>query len=126
MIEKIKILVKLQELDIILKEAQIVHGDGKDTNVLEAKVTSLRKDIDGNTLSRYDRLVRQGVAVVQEMNGMCLGCNLSIPIGDLNRIQSQKIDPICPNCGKFLVTTQVRDAMISESASEKECICPGK
>ena len=126
MTEKIKSLIKLQELDIILKEARIVHGTEKDTEIIEEKVALIRKEIDGNTLSRYDRLVNQGVAVVQEMNGMCLGCNLSIPVGDLNRIQSKKMDPICPNCGKFLVTTQVREALISEDAEEKECLCPEK
>ena len=105
MLEKIKLLLELQELDIILAEARIVHKHEKNTEAVKEKVNSLRKKIDVPILSRYDRLTKQGLAVVQEMNGMCLGCNLTIPVGDLNRIKTEKMDPICPNCGKFLATS---------------------
>ena len=103
MLEKIKLLMKLQELDIIIAEAKIVHRKEKNTDSIKKKIESIREQLDTIMLSRYDRLVRQGLAVVQEMNGMCLGCNLSIPVGDLNRMKTQKMEAICPNCGKFLV-----------------------
>ena len=120
MLETIKLLVKLQELDLILAEVKIVHKKEKNTDSIKEKVKSIREQIDLMILSRYDRLARQGLAVVQEIDGRCLGCNLSIPVGDLNRIKAQKMDSICPNCGKFLVITSVREEIIRETKTESD------
>ena len=108
-LETIKLLVELQELDIILAEAKIVHKDEKRFDTVCEKKESMRNQLDLNTLSRYDRLIKQGLAVVQEINGMCMGCNLTIPVGDRNRILNQKAEPVCQNCGKFVVVSQVMD-----------------
>ena len=105
MSNQIELLLELQEMDIILAEAKIVHGEGKKSESVGDKMSSIRRLIDENTLVRYDRLIRQGLAVVQEKNSMCRGCNLSIPVGDLNRIRAEKTDPNCPNCGRFLVVS---------------------
>ncbi len=102
MLEKMKSLFELQELDLILKEARIVHGKEVDSDSILEKISKIREKIDGETLSRYDRLIKQGLGVVQLRNGMCLGCNLSIPIGDINRMNVGNMDPICPNCGIFI------------------------
>ena len=102
MLDKIKSLIELQELDLVLKEAHIVHGKEIDTESIRDKVAIIREGIDKQTLSRFDRMIKQGVSVVQLRNGMCLGCNLSIPIGDINRMKVGNMDPICPNCGKFI------------------------
>lgn len=118
MLEEIKLLLRLQELDIILAEARIVHKIEKNTEVVKEKVNLLREKIDLTTLSRYDRLTKQGLAVVQEMNGMCLGCNLSIPVGDLNRIRIGKMEPSCPNCGKFLAIAALVEEMINDTETE--------
>ena len=117
MLEEIKLLLKLQELDIILAEARIVHKNEKNTDLVKEKVDSLREKIDESILSRYDRLTKQGLAVVQEMNGMCLGCNLSIPVGDLNRIRTGKMEPSCPNCGKFLAIAPLVKEIINDSTA---------
>ena len=101
--EKIEILLELQELDIILRETKIVHQKDVDSESIRIKLASLRSRIDAQTLSRYDRLIKQGLSVVQLRGGMCLGCNLSIPVGDINRIKANNAEPICPNCGKFVV-----------------------
>jgi len=102
MLEKIKILLELQELDLILKEAKIVHRREVNSESIEIKLEKLRENIDIQTLSRYDRMNQKGLCVVHLKNGMCLGCNLSIPIGDINRMKSGNTEPICPNCGKFI------------------------
>lgn len=105
MLNKIKLLLELQELDIIVQEASIVHGKEQDSESIRARIQAIRTKLDPATLSRYDRLIKQGLTVVHEKNGMCMGCNLTIPVGDLNRIRSRKADSVCPHCGKFLAVT---------------------
>jgi predicted nucleic acid-binding Zn-ribbon protein len=103
MLNKIEILIEMQELDLILKEAKIVHQKDVDSESIRNKLEKLRNSIDAQTLSRFDRLIKQGLSVVQLRGGMCLGCNLSIPVGDINRIKANNAEPICPNCGKFVI-----------------------
>ena len=86
--------------------------------MVKEKTNRIREDIDSRTLSKYDRLIKQGLAVVQEINGMCMGCNLSVPVGDLNRIMSAKIEPICPNCGKFLAVANVIEDITKKEMGE--------
>ena len=105
MAEKLNLLLELQELDLVLKEAKIVHGEEPDTERLQERIAEIRSGLDVPTLSRYDRLISHGVSVVHEQSGMCMGCNLSIPVGDRNRIRSGKLEPICPHCGKFLIVS---------------------
>jgi predicted nucleic acid-binding Zn-ribbon protein len=96
-------LLDLQELDIVLAEARIVH-DNERTGELEQKIADLRASIDTDTLARYDRVRQQeGSSVVPIKSGMCMGCHLGVPQGDLNRMKSEKMSPNCPNCGRFLV-----------------------
>ena len=40
--------------------------------------------------------------VVSVKDGMCTGCYIMIPRGDLNRIAAGKADPVCPNCGTYI------------------------
>ncbi len=104
--ETVKRLLMLQELNITLKEAAIVHGDDleeQDTTLLNSRVAELRLQIPPELLSRYDRLSRQGLAVVKIHHGMCLGCNIGIARGDINRILAGKLEPVCPHCGKFVI-----------------------
>lgn len=112
MLEKITLLLQLQEIDITLAETKIVHGDDRDSETLVKKAHAIRQKIDPGTLSRYDRLIKQGSGIVQIKDGKCTGCNLTIAVGDVNRMISQKVDPICPHCGKFLVMSQIWDDLI--------------
>jgi len=104
--DTVDLLQKLQDLEIVLRESQIVHGNtgdegGRAQVDLEAK--ELRSEIDQATLARYDRMSRQGLCVVHERKGMCLGCNLAIPQGDLNRMIRGEMRPCCPHCDRFLI-----------------------
>ncbi len=109
--EKVKLLWQLQELDITLRESHIVHGkvhdNEKDVEEISEKVAKLRSEIDANMLSRYDRLIKQGVSVVHVNDGMCMGCYISIPVGDLNRMKSSTTEPACPHCGRFLMLEHI-------------------
>lgn len=102
--ETLKLLLELQELGITLNEARILHGDdAEDIAELKQREKELREKINVDTLARYDRLSRHGLGVVRIQGGMCMGCNMSIPQGDLNRMQKAAQESICPNCGRYLI-----------------------
>ncbi len=98
-------LLELQELEIILKESDILHRGKKpkEFDALEVRVNKLRDSIPASELRRYDGLRRGGPGVVREKAGICTGCNLNVPIGDLNRMRRGNAEWFCPNCGRFLL-----------------------
>lgn len=103
MIDTVRTLQKLQDLEITYREAVIMHGgQNANSDSLRASIDELRGLINADCLARYDRLSKHGLAVVQVVNNQCMGCNLSIPQGDMNRMRSSRSEPICPNCGVYL------------------------
>ncbi|MFT5130056.1 MAG: putative nucleic acid-binding Zn-ribbon protein [Rhodothermales bacterium] len=98
----IQILMRLQEIDIVLSEARIMHEGEEDTSELRDERDVLNEKVDAVILARYQRLIQRDVAVVHVRGGLCTGCYLAIPQGDLNRMRSNKLDPVCDNCGRFL------------------------
>lgn len=79
-----------------------MHGNSAALQVVEACITSIRQKLDMDVLSRYDRLSKAGAGVVVVKDGMCMGCNIMIPRGDLNRVQTGTAEPTCPNCGVYI------------------------
>ena len=102
MTDQIRLLLELQELGITLSESEILHGKQTETEELKQRQEDLRSQIDGDSLAKYDRLANLGLAVVEVKGNMCLGCHMSIPAGDLNRMIKNEATPACPNCGRFL------------------------
>jgi len=101
--DSIEPLKTLQELEITLQEADIVHGAATaEAQALRERIAALRAEINGDLLGRYDRLAKHGPAVVEVVKGLCMGCNLRIPQGDLNRMTTGKTEKICTNCGVFV------------------------
>ena len=100
-------LFELQELEITLQESHIVHGTLQPEKVtaIETKIAKLRKKIPASHLKRYDQFRKGGLAVVQEIAGVCTSCHLRIPIGDLGRMRRGEMVWACPNCGRFLLVT---------------------
>lgn len=99
---QIQQLYELQELEIVLAEGRIVHGEDAEMEKLDRQVAALRDRIEPLALARFDRLSQYGMAVVAVRGGMCLGCNITIPVGDLNRMRTGKAEPVCPHCGRFV------------------------
>jgi predicted nucleic acid-binding Zn-ribbon protein len=58
-------------------------------------------------LNRYERLRRRlgGVAVAHVDHGRCTGCNLALPVLELERVRSAAVDAVveCEQCGRILV-----------------------
>jgi predicted nucleic acid-binding Zn-ribbon protein len=99
-------LMNLQELELVRQESAIVHGKGagEKTADLDPEIAALRAKVAPVVLHRFDGYRRQhGAAVVRELGGVCLGCHLNVPQGDLNRMRREEIDWLCPNCGRFLL-----------------------
>lgn len=101
-------LLELQELEIVLEESHIVHGDSVLPAAVrvEGRVKALRQSVPPGKLRRYDALRRGGPAVVKEHGGSCGGCHLNVPRGDLNRMLRTEADWLCPNCGRYLLVAR--------------------
>ena len=102
-------LMDLQELEIVRQESAIVHGDDAATKTVELdpEIANLREQVPPAVLKRFDGYRRQqGVAIVREADGVCLGCHLNITQGDLNRMRREEMDWLCPNCGRFLLLSE--------------------
>lgn len=104
-VETVRLLKQLQEFEITLREARIVHGEVASLEAIEGSIANLRKLLNIDVLARYDRLSTIGPAVVDVHNGMCMKCNMQIPRGDLNRVLTGKGEPTCPNCGVYIFVT---------------------
>ena len=102
-------LMDLQELEIVRQESAIVHGAGVSVKTadLDPEIARLREGVPTSVLKRFDGYRRQqGVAIVREVDGVCLGCHLNVPQGDLNRMRREEMEWLCPNCGRFLLLSE--------------------
>ncbi len=96
-------LLKIQELEMVLKESAIVHSDKDiETGNLEEQIESLKNDVPERILNHFHKVKKNGLGIAQEIQGRCRACHMTIPVGNLNRIQSGKDEPKCPSCSVFL------------------------
>ena len=96
-------LLKIQELELVLKESAIVHEDKDlETAEIEKQISSLKSDVPEKILNHYEKFKKNGLGIAQEIDGRCRACHMTIPVGNLNRIQSGKDEPVCPNCGVYI------------------------
>ena len=100
-------LLELQDLEIVLEESHIVHGDSAlpSADQVEKRVQVLRQSVPPGELRRYAALRRGGPAVVKEQDGTCGGCHLNVNRGDLNRMLRLELEWLCPNCGRYLLVS---------------------
>ncbi len=69
---------------------------------LKEKRQRLAKDIDPQTLEIYRELRKQrGTAVARVQQGTCLGCRITLPVSDLQRVRGGSIVR-CGSCGRIL------------------------
>lgn len=103
--ELVESLLLLQELEIVLQESRIVHGDAalSATAPIHEQIVRVRESLPSHDLKRFDALRRTGAGVVRETGGVCSGCHLNVPKGDLNRMLRGEVEWVCPNCGRYLL-----------------------
>ena len=100
-------LLKIQELELVLKESAIVHPDKElETANLQAQIEALKAAIPELYIKHFDRVKKNGLGITQEMNGRCKACHISIPVGNLSRINNGSSEPKCPNCQIFIFTQE--------------------
>lgn len=80
-----------------------------DAEALKGKLSELKQrrqllaaEIDPDALQVYDKLRKQkGQAVARVEQGICRGCRISLPFGDLQRVRSGNLIQ-CSSCGRIL------------------------
>ena len=70
---------------------------------LQAEKDQITEKIDGEFLKRYGVIKKaRGDAVVELLNGSCVGCHMALPAQLVIRILKQEEMIICPNCQRMI------------------------
>lgn len=109
--DQVKLLVALQDLDLMIKEAQDLETSSEMKQMgfkldgvaeLNEARQNLAKRIKPQLLNRYERLARSyGRAVVPVTGNLCLGCFVTLPTSYSSR-QGKDSFLTCENCGRIL------------------------
>lgn len=100
-------LLKIQELELVLKESAIVHPDKDlETEGLQKQIEDLKGDVPERYLKHFERVKKNGLGITQEVDGRCKACHMNIPVGNLSRINNGSDEPKCPNCHVFIFTSE--------------------
>jgi len=109
--EQLKLLVALQDLDLMIKETQDTDTSSEMKQMgfklegvaeLQAARAALAKRIKPQLLNRYERLSKSyGRAVVPVTSNLCLGCFVTLPTSYLS-LNTKHALLQCENCGRIL------------------------
>ncbi len=110
--ENLRLLVKLQDLDLMIKEAtdnqkleqEMKLGFHIDSlsKIQEAR-KNLAQSIDPLWVEMYERLkARYERAVAPVYRGACLGCFMALPTSLAQAVKRQEKVVTCENCGRIL------------------------
>jgi len=88
----------------------------KELAELESNRQQLTVSVDGGTLTRYERLLKQkgGNVVVGVTHGVCGGCHMRIPTQAVVTCQAAREIVSCPNCGRLLYYTSDMDLAVAD------------
>jgi predicted nucleic acid-binding Zn-ribbon protein len=105
--EKLRMLVALQDLDMMIRESkQEEESLGFKIQHLEKLHTArehLAAQIDDEWLRLYERVAkRHGRAVVPVEGGVCLGCFMGLPTSAQIKPKPGENIRVCENCGRIL------------------------
>lgn len=95
------------EKELLAEETAKVEAAVKKLNSRRKTVfnkhNKLAKDVQGSMLKRYDKLLkkRNGLAVVQVIDGVCQGCFMAIPPQQFNEIRKGDQMHSCPTCQRI-------------------------
>ncbi len=108
----LELLIKLHDLDIMIKEAseEELAAEEQDLgfviknrkSLVQAR-DSIREQIPPETLAHYDKLFAKfGRALAPVNNGVCYGCFLQLPTLFVQQSKENQGLEICPRCRRFL------------------------
>jgi predicted nucleic acid-binding Zn-ribbon protein len=109
--EQIKLLVALQDLDLMIREAEDSDTSSEMKQMgftlegieeLQEARNNLAKRIRPQLLNRYERLSKSyGRAVVPVTGNLCLGCFVTLPTS-YPSLRTKNTLLTCENCGRIL------------------------
>jgi predicted nucleic acid-binding Zn-ribbon protein len=111
--EQLQALVRLQDIDLLLREARDPKIAGHEVSLgfalenlgrVERARQRLASQIDVRLLQTYERMSRKGVnrVVVSVEHRVCQGCQMSLPTSSASRDTSDVTLENCQNCGRIL------------------------
>ena len=100
-------LLKIQDLEIVLKESSIVHSDNdletdNESEAIQSQIDELKNQIPERIVKHYEKVKKNGLGIAQEIQGRCKACHMAIPVGTITNFQSEKCEPICPSCNVYI------------------------
>jgi len=108
----VRLLVALQDLDLLIREAHDPEASGEEMNLgfslknletLQTARAKLAEQIGPRWLSLYERVSkRYGRAVVPVEARVCLGCFVTLPTSAAPRRLEDSELQLCENCGRIL------------------------
>ena len=109
--EQVKLLVTLQDLDLMIKEANDADTSSEMRQMgfkldgmaeLHKARENLAKRVRPQILGRYERLAKSyGRAIVPVTGNLCLGCFVTLPTS-YPSLKSKNSFLTCQNCGRIL------------------------
>ena len=73
----------------------------------DEKLERIRKDVDPALFQRYEKVKQHYAApIVPVIGGKCSGCNMSLPMVMLKRLNAPDAVLECENCGRILYSEQ--------------------
>jgi predicted nucleic acid-binding Zn-ribbon protein len=110
--EQLEALVRLQDIDLLIREARDPKIAGHEASLgfalenlgrVERTRQRLASQIDERLLQTYERMTRKGDrAVVSVEHRVCQGCRMSLPTSSASRNASDVTLENCQNCGRIL------------------------
>jgi hypothetical protein len=105
--EKLRLLVGLQDLDMMIRESkeeeETLGFKIQNLEKLHAARKHLAEQIDEEWLKLYERVAaRHGRAVVPVEGGICLGCFMGLPTSAQIKPKPDEDIRVCENCGRIL------------------------
>jgi predicted nucleic acid-binding Zn-ribbon protein len=109
---KLRLLVALQDLDLMIREAHDPEASGEEENLgfslknletLQTARSKLAEQIGPRWLNLYERVCkRYGRAVVPVQGRVCLGCFVTLPTSMAPKRLEDSDVQLCENCGRIL------------------------
>ena len=89
-----------QVKEICIKECDDVQ---KELDNFDRQLGELEKNVDPKLMTRYKRARQHyGTPVVPVKDGKCSGCNMSLPMAVIKKLNGQDAIMECENCGRIL------------------------
>lgn len=90
----------------VVCENELKENDGT-RKELDKKVEAAAKKVDAQLLERYKRVKsNHAMPMAKVENSQCGGCNMSLPMVVIKRVQSSDDIVECENCGRILYTAE--------------------